>query len=76
MLPGEEKRETERRSGEGEGWAALCLKTRRGGQTGRGEGSGVEVRGGWLAGWRRGWVVSVERGGRARLNKAHVQVII
>lgn len=44
------------RRGEGEGWAVLCLKTRRKGggereeQTGRREGSGVEVRGGWMAG--------------------------
>lgn len=81
MLPGEEKRETERRSG-GEGWAALCLKTRRQGGVGRERGADRQRRGfrgggeGRLAGWRRGWVVSVERGGRARLNKAHVQVII
>lgn len=57
------KRETERRErGEGEGWAALCLKTRRKGggereeQTGRREGSGVEVRGGWLTGWLAPWL--------------------
>lgn len=68
--------------GGGVGCLVFKNKETRGGwgereeQTGRGEGSGVEVRGGWLAGWRRGWVVSVERGGRTRLNKAHVQVII
>lgn len=36
----------------------------------------MEVRGGWLAGWRRGWVVSVDRGAAAGLKTAHVQVII
>lgn len=29
-----------------------------------------------MAGWRRGWVVSVERGAGAELKTAHVQVII
>lgn len=61
------KRETERRErrGEGEGWAALCLKTggKGGGegeeQTGRRGGSGVEVRGSWLAGWLAGAVAGL-----------------
>lgn len=55
-------------------------ETRGGGKRERGadrQRRGFSSRGeGRLAGWRRGRVVSVERGGRARLNKAHVQVII
>lgn len=36
----------------------------------------MEVRGAWLAGWRRGWVVSVERAAAAGLITARVKVII
>lgn len=61
------------RQGEGEGWAALCLKTReKGGRRKRGaDRQERRFRGGGegrLAGWRLGWVVSVES--RAGLYKA------
>ena len=78
---GDGRRERERED-EGEGCSALYLKTvgKGGGereeQTGRRRGSGVEVRGRWLADWRHGWVVSVVRGAGAGLITTHVKVII